>query len=241
MDTTTEGSGAEEQPVQAQPQEPAAVTEEDSTSQEQPEEAQATEEVQEASAAVEETQADDVKAWAEKKGLPLDDPVKLAQMYRDAEKKMHEATQPKPAAKPLETIEATGNPQYDQLVGAVNEMRLQQEVNNFFQQNPDAEQYRAHMAEIANNRPWINDLDAIYALAKNDPNREASLKAQGGKEALTNLAQKQSAVPPKSSANNTSAYETGAITPQNVNELVAKNDNEWFTKNYEAINRAMEG
>lgn len=193
-----------------------------------------------------ETQAeDDVQTWAEKKGLPLDDPVKLAKMYRDAEKRMHEATE---AARQLETtvvqqgtVDYTGDANYDALAQTVNQLAVQNSVREFFAANPSAREFEPKMAEIVMQRPHLKgDLDALYALARNDPNRETELKQAGGREALENLAQKQQAIPPNASVSSGLAS-TPKITPQNVDQLVAQHDNEWFKQNYEEIKVAMAG
>jgi hypothetical protein len=192
-----------------------------------------------------ETQApqDDVKEWAEKKGLPLDDPVKLARMYRDAETKMHEATA---AARQLETaaqtLDYTGDASTDQLTQTVNQLLIQNNVRDFFSANPEAREFESDMAKLVVDKPYLkDDLQSLYILARNDPNREASLKQQGGKEALQNLAQKQQQIPPSASATNSNAYDTQTITPQNVSELVDRNDQAWFEKNHKAISDALAG
>lgn len=188
------------------------------------------------------TQTDDVKEWAEKKGLPLDDPVKLAKMYRDAEQKMHDATM---AARQLETatvntLDYTGDTSYDQLAHTVNQLQIQNSVRDFFTANPEAQQFESKMAEIVTERPHLkNDLDALYALARTDPSREETLKQEGGRKALQDIAQKHQQIPPASGATNSAVYESNQITPSNVWEMVDKNDQEWFQKNYEAINRAI--
>jgi hypothetical protein len=65
---------------------------------------------------------------------------------------------------------------------------------------------------------------------------------QGGRDALTNLAQKQSQVPPGASATNTGVYaSSNTITPSNVFDLIDKHDQAWFEKNHDAISKAMEG
>lgn len=193
-----------------------------------------------------ETSVDDVQEWAKKKGLPLDNPVKLAQMYRDAERKMHEA-----AAKARELEQATianapvdytGDPTVDSLTQTVNTLLIQNNVRDFFANNPEAREFESKMAEIVTARPHLsNDLDALYALAKTDPSREAELKQQGGREALTNLAQKQQQIPPGAHATNSGVYKSAQITPANVYDLIDKNDQAWFEKNHEAINKAISG
>lgn len=189
---------------------------------------------------------DDVESWAKEKGLPLDDPVKLAKMYRDAEKKMHEATS---KARELETatvaqapLEYTGNPDVDSLTAQVNTLLIKNNVNDFFSNNPQAREYESKMAEIVTQRPHLqNDLDALYALARTDPSREAQIKQDGGREALTNLAQKQQQIPPGTNATNSGVYASSQINPQNVYDLIDKNDQAWFQKNYDTINKAISG
>lgn len=261
MDTTTSDEGA----VTAQPTTPTeAVTTEGNeqvittdengtpslepvTSQNDQPSAEAVEDaVSEDTTAPTQADGDDIKEWAEKKGLPMEDPVKLAKMYRDAEKKMHEATEKarefNTAVMDQPLIDYTGNEVVDQLASQVNQLTIQNKVNSFWDANPEAREFEGKMAEIVVQRPHLqNDLDALYALARNDPSREADLKREGGREALTNLAQKQQAVPPTAGATNSQSYETTAVTPSNVYDLIDKNDQEWFQKNYKAINKAISG
>lgn len=198
-----------------------------------------------------EAQADDtsdISAWAEKKGIDLEkaDPVKLAQMVRESEKRMHEATR---KARELETtmvespnLEYTGDQNYDSLAIELNQMKIQNRVRDFFESNPDARQHESKMAEIVQARPWLqNDLEALHALATNSPDRIADYKKDGGREALTNLAQKQSAVPPQSNASTGATSSQERITSDNVDSLVAQHDNAWFKKHYAEINKAMAG
>lgn len=190
----------------------------------------------------------DVEAYAKKKGIDLSkaDPKTLVKMQYEAEKKMHEATA---KAKELETatvaqapLDYTGDPNIDALAQQVTTLRIKDAVNDFFNSNPEAREYESKMAEIVTNRPHLqNDLDALYALAKNDPSREAEIKQAGGREALTNLAQKQSAIPPGANATNSGVYQSNQITPNNVYDLIEKNSQEWFEKNHDAINKAISG
>lgn len=197
-----------------------------------------------------EAQADefDAEAYAKKKGIDLSkaDPKTLVKMQYEAEKRMHEATA---KAKELETaavsqvpLDYTGDPNLDALNQQVNTLLIKNNVNDFFNRNPDAREFESKMAEIVTQRPHLqNDLDALYALARTDPNRDEELKAQGGKQALTNLAQKQQQIPPGANATNSGVYESSQITPGNVYELIDKNDQAWFQKNYKAINKAISG
>lgn len=223
-------------PVTSQDDQPSATAVDDAT----PEEGDTAPETQATAS------DDDVEAWAKKKGLPLEDPVKLAQMYRDAERKMHEATSKarefNSAVINQPLVDLTGNPVVDQLANQVNQLTIQNKVQSFFDAVPEAREFESKMAELVIERPHLkNDLDALYALARNDPSREAELKREGGREALTNLAQKQQAIPPSAGATNASSYETAQITPNNVYELIDKNDQAWFEKNHDAINKAISG
>ena len=131
----------------------------------------------------------DAESYAKKKGITLDDPKKLAKMAADAEKKMHEATA---KARELERTTAaqvplgyTGDPNFDVLAREVNTMRAEKNVQDFFGARPEAREYESKMAELVLERPHLrNDLDALYALAKTDPSREAELKQQGGREEI---------------------------------------------------------
>lgn len=257
MDTTTPVEGADSaQPTQpteavtAEGNEQVITTDENGTpslettsTDDQPVQDEA---VEDAPAPTQADSEDDVESWAKKKGLPLEDPVKLAQMYRDAEKKMHEATAKarefNTAVMDQPLIDYTGNEVIDQLASQMNQLTIQNKVNSFWESNPEAREFENKMAEIVTERPHLqNDLDALYALARNDPSREDELKREGGRQALTNLAQKQQAVPPTASATNGGSYETAQITPSNVYEMVDSHDQAWFEKNHKAISQAMQG
>jgi hypothetical protein len=183
--------------------------------------------------------------WAKKKGLEInpDNPieVKLAEMQREAERKMHQATQK--SVQPPEFIpeDTVSDPIIQQIVQEQNETKVRLYVDNWFRANPELEPHRLELQKIANDRPYLQNMDDIKAHFLANPSREAQLKMDGGRQALTNLAQKQSQVPPGANATNSGVYASASvITPQNVNELVEKNDQAWFEKNHEAISKAME-
>lgn len=171
---------------------------------------------------------------------------KALEMAQNAEKRMHEATQ---KARELETtvtsqapIDYTGDPNIDSLAQQVNSLLIKNNVNDFFSNTPEAREYESKMAEIVTQRPHLqNDLDALYALARTDPSRESQLRQEGGRQALTQLAQKQSAIPPGANATNSGVYESQAITSGNVWQQIDSHDQEWFEKNYSAINKAISG
>ena len=190
-------------------------------------------------------QADDTVEWAKKKGLEInpDNPneVKLANMQREAERKMHEATASKPTIEPPALLEETGDPNYDPLVERQNTLELKQYVRDWFDANSEMKEHRAELQKIATERPWLQDMDDVKAHFLANPSREAQLKTDGGREALTNLAQKQQQIPPGANATNSGVYESGTITPANVYEQIDKHDQEWFQKNYKTINKAISG
>lgn len=249
MDTTTSGDGG----AQPQPKEPEAVQAEvvqddQSTSQpqDQPNESSADSTAEPTEAPQqEESQADggvDIEAWAQKKGLPLDDPKKLAEMYYNAEKKMHEATQTqKSPVQPPEPLDVTGDVNYDQLIQRQNQQELRTYVRDWFDANPEMKEHRQELMQIANERPWLNNLDDIRAHYLASPDRQKNLKSEGGREALTNLAQKQQQTPPSAGATNANSYATNKITPQNVDEMVAKMSVEEYRKRLPEINAALQG
>lgn len=247
MDTTTSGDGAQV----AQPQEPEAESVEQvqdqqdaSNTNDQPNEstADSTEETQE-SPQQEESQADgdDVQAWAEKKGLPLDDPIKLAKMYRDAEKRMHEATTqiPKTPVEPPQLMESSGDPNYDALVERQNIQEQRVYVRDWFDANPDMKEHREDLSRIAAERPWLTNLDDVRAHYLASPDKLKSVRTEGGREALTNLAQKQQQTPPSSGATNANSYASNKLTAKNVDSMVAKMSPEEYRKRLPEINAAM--
>lgn len=248
MDPTTLDDGANTaQPVESEAEsaeQPQVEEQSASNTNDQPNEstADSTEEPQEAPQE-EESQADgdDVQAWAEKKGLPLDDPIKLAKMYRDAEKKMHEATTqvPKTPINPPELLEPTGDDNYDQIVERQNVQEQRIYVRDWFDANPDMKEHREDLARIAAERPWLTNLDDVRAHYLASPEKLKSVESEGGRRALTNLAQKQQQTPPSSGATNANSYASNKLTAANVDEMVAKMTPEEYAKRLPEINAAM--
>lgn len=196
-------------------------------------------------------QADELASFAKAKGFNpealSEGERKALEMARNAEKRMHEATAN--SSRQLETAVTeqstvnSGDQRYDELAQEVVDLKISKSVSDFWAAHPEARQHENEMAETVAKRPWLaQDLEALYAVVASNPNREAQLKADGGREALTELAQKQQAAAPTSAATNAQTFaSTTQITPQNVYEMVGKNDQEWFEKNHQAISRAMEG
>lgn len=167
---------------------------------------------------------------------------KALEMARNAEKKMHETTQSYSSSiEPPEYLAETGDVNVDPIVERQNILEQRQYVRDWFDANPDMKDHRMELQQIAADRPWLHDMDDVKAHFLANPSREAQLKNDGGREALENLAQKQQQVPPGATATNSGVYESSDISPRNVYELIEKNDQAWFEKNYTAINKAIAG
>lgn len=191
---------------------------------------------------------EETQRWAESKGLDpknlSENELKLAKMAANSEKRMHETAQK--ASQLEKTGVEVSNEEiantYDtsdpsvQLAQKVNALELQVKVRDFFQDNPDAKELESSMVQIVQERPHLrHDLDALYALAKNSPDRENSLKQSGGREALEKLAQKQRTTAPTSNAvSPTIGKET--ITRDTLRAKTEAGDVEWLEKNQSAIN-----
>lgn len=201
--------------------------------------------------AAEEAPAEDAQAetdaeiveWAEKKGLTInpDNPneVKLARVNLENDRRFHENQNKK--VEPPTLLEPATDPALNTVIDRQNEADTKLYVRDWFDANPDMKQYRTELTKISAERPYLQDMDDVAAHLYRDPQFSAKLKREGGREALTNLAQKQQAIPPSSGASNTRVYESQTITPQNVASLVDSHDQEWFEKNHKEISRAMEG
>lgn len=167
---------------------------------------------------------DDNLAWLQKKGIDPTDPeavAKVAKMYRDAEKAMHDSTkkaseleralsggeQSTPTSQldiPQEWLE---HPVLGQIVERLGELEAGQTqvstvqaVNSFFTSNPEAKQFEKQMASIVTDNPAIGQLvksgylsyDQLLAMAKgSDSGRDDKLRTEGGREALQTVADKQ--------------------------------------------------
>lgn len=238
--TTTEApveSGVEA-PAETQPVETA------------PAEAVETTETQEQQEAPEPSTEDNSTAdWLKAKGIDPTSPEaieKVAEMARNAEKAMHQKAQKASELEKAvegsinEEAEATGFT--DQNAIDLAKIKIKMGIRDFFDSNPEAKKYeQAMVAELAKRPHLAGDLDSLYAVAVVNSGKLDEVKSQGGREALETLAHKQQATTPAGNATNGSVFTSQTITPQNVNELVAKNDQAWFEKNYDQINRALAG
>lgn len=189
---------------------------------------------------------DDTRSWAESKGLDLSSPEGIAKAissYREAEKQLHKSSQERSELEKL-VNSGTLNPQagdndISQLQNEVQQLKLQNQVTSFYMNNPDAKDYDAKMAEIVTERPHLaGDLDALYALARVQSGTDVT---KGGKEALEKLANSQRAAVSTGASTKPVSGQTDKITPQNVDQMVAAHDNQWFIDHYDEINQAMAG
>lgn len=198
-------------------------------------------------------ETDDTSEWLSKKGIDPTDPEainKLAKSAREAERAMHaKAAKAKELERSMtemsdesaeEIAYSTG--QDPELLKRVQRFEVKSTINDFFAEHPEAKAYEQEMIQEMTNSGLYGSpeamLKAAYAMAvSKNPDR---LRSQARKDTLESLAQKQQASVPTGNATNAGISST-KITPQNVDELVAKNNLAWFQKHYDEINRAMAG
>jgi hypothetical protein len=171
-------------------------------------------------------------------------------MAMNAEKAMHsKATRASELERTMSSMgddaaqrqaQATGeNPE---VLKRLMSMEVKSSIRDFWDANPDAQQYESEMARIATEAGLYGTPEAIlkasYAMAA--MSNQGAVKSQGKREALESLAHKQQAAVPTGNAVN-SSITSNTITPQNVEQMVARNSQEWFVTNYDAINKAMRG
>ena len=201
--------------------------------------------VTEDSSPTEATSSDeDLSKWAESKGLNLEDPEsvqKLAKSYREAEKKLHETTQTKSELQkqlvpPGNEVQFTPDGNLD-VYSEVQNMKTQLNVQNFYIENPEARSYDEKMAEIAISKPELGlyakttgDFSVLLALAKQN-----DVKAEGGREALEKLADKQRAAVASPAASVPVANQP-KITRDLMQEKLQSGDTKWFDENQDTIN-----
>lgn len=141
---------------------------------------------------------DDIKAWAEKKGLSLDDPIALAKMVRAGDQKVTEATQ-----KATELGKSVQTASTEIGLDDIAQLRNEVAVMNFYQQHPEARELDGEMAKTLEEKPYFaSDLEGLLYYTKGREADKAALAARqaGGKEALAATAQAERAGAPKASA-----------------------------------------
>lgn len=189
-----------------------------------------------------EDNADDteLKEWAAKKNLPLDDPLKLAKMYRDAEKELG-----KKGSQEAQLKTAVTDANSEAGVDDVQALRNEVAALSFYLAHPDAQQFEPAMVQILEEKPWLaNDLEAVLDMAKgrslSTAEQVVAAKQTGAKEALAAAAQASRAAPPKVSATQ-SGYEGNRITAENVDAQIAAHmgDAKWYNDHRAEIDAAL--
>lgn len=195
---------------------------------------------------------DQLKEWAQKKGLTLDsdNATKAAKMAREAEKAMHQKAQK--ASELEKTIqsasdehaeavaEATG--QDPELLKRLQRVEVRDSIREFWDAHPEAKALEKEMiAELANKPYLAGDLESLHALALVKNGGLDAVKSQGKTEALKALAQNQQAAVPTGNAVNSNTTAAQKITPQNVDQMVATMSPEEYRKRLPEINAAMAG
>lgn len=210
-----------------------AVTENEDTSQtSESEETEPTE--------VDNSDETELKEWAAKKNLPLDDPLKIAKMYRESEKQLGKKGQKEGQLKAAVTDANTS-------AGVDDVQALRNEVTalSFYIQHPEAKAYESEMVTILEDKPWLaNDLEVVLDAAKGRSSTAQQLVAErqaGKKEALAQAEKANRASQPRSSAANPSYNSSSKITLDNVDELIGRNGQDWFVKNRDKINAVLSG
>lgn len=248
MESETTTSEPETQAVSTEPQledqetTTEAVNEEAETSQTS-EEAETEPEVDQESTGDNSDDAE-LKDWAAKKNLPLNDPLKIAKMYRESEKQMHETSK---KSKEGELKKAVTTANAESGTEEVQALRNELTALSFKVDHPEASQYEGVMVDILEEKPWMaNDLDAVLDMAKgrslSKPTEILAARQAGSKEALAQAEQADRAAQPRASATNR-ATATSRITPENVDRVVAQHmgDQAWWNKHQEEVNAALGG
>lgn len=178
----------------------------------------------------------ELKEWAAKKNLPLDDPIKLAKMYRESEQLLG-----KKGAKEGQLKNAVSEANTSAGVDDMSSLRNEVAALSFYLAHPEAKQYEAEMVSILEEKPWIaGDLEAVLDMAKgrSATMNPAAERQAGGKEALAQAAKASRAAAPRASASSTD-FESNKITAGNVDALIAKNGQKWFVAHRDEINAAL--
>lgn len=122
-------------------------------------------------------------------------------------------------------------------------MEVKESIRDFWTANPDARQYESEMTKIAQEAGLFGSPEAIlkasYAMAV--ANDQSRIKSEGARDALQNLAHTQQAAVPGGKAVNSVPTDSGKITPQNVDRMVAAMSVEEYQKRLPEINAALAG
>jgi hypothetical protein len=185
------------------------------------------------------SEEDEIKDWAAKKNLPLDDPLKIAKMYREAEQALGKKGQKEGQLKAAVTNANTesGTEDYQAL-------RNEMTALTFKVEHPEAVELESEMVSILEEKPWLaSDLDSVLDIAKgrafSNPAELLAARKAGSKEALAQAAKASRGAAPKASASNSKSGATNQITLDNVDRLIAEKGQDWYLKNRDKINEVL--
>jgi hypothetical protein len=112
----------------------------------------------------------ELKDWAAKKNLPLDDPLKIAKMYRESEKQLGKKGQKEGQ---LKTAVSNANASSD--TEDYQALKNEVEALSFFVNHPEAKQFESNMVEILEEKPWLaSDLEVVLDVAKGRSTSDAA-------------------------------------------------------------------
>lgn len=183
----------------------------------------------------------ELKEWAASKNLPLDDPIKLAKMYRESEKQLGKKGQKEgQLRKAVETANVES--------GADDTQALNNRITalEFYLAHPDARQYEEEMVSILEDKPWLaNDLEVVLdaARGRSGSKQLVAERQAGKKEGLAAAEKAGRAAPPRAGATNTATAGDARITPANVDEVIGRHmgDTKWYKAHEAEINKALAG
>lgn len=141
----------------------------------------------------------EIKEWAAKKGVNLEDPIALAKLARETEKSFHAKSGEVSALKKAvgaQTSEADEGSVESEAYPIINRLR----VAEFYNEHPEAKDYDEQMAQIVEEKPYLaQDLEVLFDVARSRSAATETLKArqEGRKEALDIQAKAQQAGAPK--------------------------------------------
>lgn len=203
-----------------------------------------------------ETEDKKLQKFAQSQGLELDSPnaIKAAQIAMKAQSEatknyQRSAELEKAANITNEQIDPSATPEQRENIRMRN-LELKIDIREWKYKNQEKLAMEPQMIEVLADpqkrlmvQEGILSLDDVYAIARGSASdNTASIKSQGGQEALQKLAQKQQSQTPRGNATNSAQMSASTkITPQNVDQVVAGMSPEEYRRRLPEINRAMAG
>ena len=167
---------------------------------------------------------DDISALTERE-------MKLLKVAKDNQAEFQRNRQK--ASELEKTIESTANDNVDELAAntgqdpellrIVRGLQVKETVRDFWDSHPEAKAYEQEMIKVHAEKPYLaGDLEALYATALVKSGGLDTVKSQGKREVLTNLAQKQQATAPIGNATNSGAPKAKPFNELSIAEMEAK-------------------